>query len=133
MMRATMWMLVGLSLLCTAPARTSPVDGPRQQDTPSAKTPFLRLLPGTTNRFTSTFAGNERACVIVVGDHDPVMKLVVKVYDSQKKLVREDSGGDVLAVIWYPPHTEEYTIEIHKDAADPTQFKQYNDLYVVVK
>jgi hypothetical protein len=68
---------------------------------------------GTTKVFKVTFKGGERACVIVVGDHKPVVPLALKVEDSTGKLIGEDKGGrDLCAVIWYPARDGEYTIHI---------------------
>jgi hypothetical protein len=131
MKRATLWALAGCLLLCAGPAHTSPVKGSYREDTTGKAR--LRLMPGSSARFSCQFVANERACVIVEGDHDPVMKLVVKVFDPQGNLVTEDSGGDLLAVTWYPPRTQVYDVEIRKDPSDQTAFKMYNDLDVVVK
>jgi hypothetical protein len=132
MLRVTLWTLLGLLVLCAEPVQTSPVVGPfREQNEGESR---RRLEPKDRIRFPCKFVGNERACVIVEGDHDPVMKLVLKVFDSSDKLVAEDAGGDILAVAWYPPRTQEYFIEITQDPTDKTQFKGgYNALIIVVK
>lgn len=57
------------------------------------------------------FVGGERACVIIRGDHDPVVNIGIKVHDAKGVLVAEDDGkGDIAAVIWYPAETGIYTI-----------------------
>jgi hypothetical protein len=57
------------------------------------------------------FKGNERACVILRGDHDPVVDLAIYVYDEKDNLVaKDDAGGDLCAAIWYPPRTAAYKI-----------------------
>lgn len=60
------------------------------------------------------FQGGERACVIVEGDHKPVMDLELYVLDQQRRVVAKDTdGGDFCAAIWYPPKTAKYIIAIH--------------------
>jgi hypothetical protein len=59
------------------------------------------------------FRGGERACVILEGDHDPVMDVYVEVYDEQNRRVAFDhAGGDICAVVWYPPRDGKYRIEV---------------------
>ena len=70
------------------------------------------LHPGEELIYKKRFKANERACVIVVGDHDPVMNLSVKVFDASKQEVARDEGGDVLTAIWYPSQEGDYTIQI---------------------
>jgi hypothetical protein len=82
------------------------------------------------------FRGGERACVIVMGDHDPVMSITVEVYELRslesgkdgKPVARADSGrGDLVSVIWYPPRDEEYVIIVYTDG------RVYNDCYISIK
>jgi hypothetical protein len=62
---------------------------------------------------THTFRGGERACVIVVGDHKPPSPMEVRVFDAKKRLVAETRADtDTAAVIWYPPVTGNYRIEV---------------------
>jgi hypothetical protein len=57
------------------------------------------------------FKGGERACVILVGDHEPVVDLAIYVYDEQHNLVAKDvGGGDFCAAIWYPPRDATFHI-----------------------
>jgi hypothetical protein len=62
------------------------------------------------------YAAGQRACVIVIGDHDPVVDVEVRIYDSQKQLVAKRRGTaaapDFVAVMWYPPRDETYRIEV---------------------
>ena len=78
-----------------------------------------------------TFMAGERACVVVIGDHDPVVDIEVKVYDSKKNLVAQDRGQapapDYVAVFWYPPRQETYRIVIHSYGKD------YNKCSVAIK
>jgi hypothetical protein len=127
MFRVILLTLLAVLLLATAPAHTSPVIGQyREAYTRGQKK--TKVEPGRTYSFKETFFGNERACTILMGDRNPKMNLTVKVFDRIGQLVVEDSGGDFLAVIWYPPRTEEYTITISHDHATV-----YNEVDVVVK
>src|SRR5262245_65892684 len=78
------------------------------------------------------FEGGRRACVIARGDHRPPAKMAIAVYDDSGKKVAEDPGAvDYVAVIWYPPRTGSYRIEIK---SDPLEVKgdgtDYNNVYV---
>ena len=72
--------------------------------------------PGT-HKLTRIFVAGQRACVIVIGDHKPVVDVEVKIYDSKKQLVAERRGTrpaqDFVAVMWYPPRQESYDIVIN--------------------
>jgi hypothetical protein len=74
------------------------------------------------------FKGNERACVIFVGDHEPVVELAIKVYDENNKLVaQDDPGGDFCAAIWYPPRDAAYTIEVENRG------DEWNKCWIAIK
>jgi hypothetical protein len=89
---------------------------------------FARLRAGGTYEFVDVFRGNQRACVIIEGDHNPIINLTVKVFDSAGKEVAVDNGGgDVIAAMWYPPRTQEYRVVVGGDGAE------FNDLDIVVK
>jgi hypothetical protein len=120
---------LGLAVLLAGavPVQASPLRGSvvtRQQ-----------VRGGKTFSFQETFKGGERACVIIIGDHRPVVRLKVKVEDEKRKLIGEDNyGGDFCAVIWYPPRDGTYIIHItvpHIETDDPSQ--DFNDLYIAVK
>ncbi len=75
------------------------------------------------------FRAGQRACVILVGDHDPVVPMVVEIRDAGGKVVARDEpgkasakasekGNDVCAVIWYPPRDGYYSIAITNPAKD---------------
>jgi hypothetical protein len=86
-----------------------------------------KLAPGTAD-FQEAFRGGRRACVIVKGDHRPVVDLALSVYDANGRLVAKDEGrGDFVAAVWYPPRDATYRIVIHNPG------KEYNDCYIVVK
>ncbi|HYV37542.1 MAG TPA: hypothetical protein VE988_17685 [Gemmataceae bacterium] len=82
-----------------------------------------------TYEFDDIFRDNQRACVIVEGDHKVKgASLTLRVLDAAGNLVAIDSGGgDCVAVFWYPPKVQRYRIVIkNNNAAD-------NDLDIVVK
>jgi hypothetical protein len=63
--------------------------------------------------YQGEFRAGQRACVIVMGDHDPVVNLGLFVYDANGNLVaRDEGGGDFVAVIWYPPRTATYRVKL---------------------
>ncbi len=105
---------VGLILLSLVPfSRGGPVDGTswEQKQVPRGSAKEAGSL-----RFSKTFVAGQRACVIVIGDHKPVVDVEVKVYDAKGRLVAEDRGQDpakdFVAVMWYPPRQETYSIEV---------------------
>jgi hypothetical protein len=84
------------------------------------------------------FKGGRRACVIVMGDHRPIVPIVVEVRDEQGKIVARDEpaksaakadalGNDVAAAIWYPPRDAYYTISIKNLGAE------FNDVWIAIK
>jgi hypothetical protein len=83
-----------------------------------------KLEPKETKKFERiTFRGKERACVIVIGEKGTPLWLFVR--DQKGNLVRKDTPtrGDDLAVIWYPPRDEAYTIEVQNPTEDsPNRF-----------
>jgi hypothetical protein len=121
------FVLVGASLLSVGPVRSSPVIGPyREQDLHDKRR--ARMEAHETYEFSDVFRVNQRACVMVEGDHKPVVDLTVRVFDAARKLVAQDTaGGDFVFVTWYPPRTEKYTIEISSNG------DQYNELDIVLK
>jgi hypothetical protein len=119
---ATMWRWILLAaaacvLLSVGAGMSGPVKGQRRQprdEGPDHKRG--RLEPGVAYVFREAFYGNQRACVMVEGDHKPVMNLKVTVKDLKGKVVAEDAGpGDFVAVSWYPPRTQDYIISIMSD------------------
>jgi hypothetical protein len=84
------------------------------------------------------FRGGQRACVIVLGDHNPIAPLEIEIRDEKGKLVGRDEpaagvsdpkakGNDVGAVIWYPPRDGYYTITV-KNLGE-----QYNECWIAIK
>src|SRR4051794_34343473 len=98
MKRWASWILPALLFLPTA-GTSGPLDGPKRVaglDLPGG-------FPGEQT-FALAFEGGQRACVILKGDHRPIVNLGIEVYDEEKRLVAKDDGvGDYAAVIWYPP------------------------------
>src|SRR5439155_17224830 len=129
-MRKTAMLVVGALLLGVAPAASSPVQGHRREPMPAQDGQQKKavLYPDRSYTFTDTFRANERACIIVEGDHEPPMDLKIVVQDSQQNVVAQDtSGGDFVSAIWYPPRQQQYTITITGNGSVE------NYLYIVVK
>jgi hypothetical protein len=54
-----------------------------------------------------------RACVILVGDHNPVQDLTIEVRDSAGNVVARGGGkgqGDMVAAMIYPERTGEFSL-----------------------
>jgi hypothetical protein len=89
-----------------------------------------KFEPGTLE-FSKDFAAGQRACVIAVGDHKPVVDVEIQVYDSKQNLIAQDKGQepakDFAAVIWYPPTQENYRIVVLSYG------KEYNEVYIAIK
>jgi hypothetical protein len=105
---------VGLALLCLTPlGNGAPVQGTSWSE--KAVEGASADRPGVL-AFDVAYNPGERACVVVIGDHDPVVDVEVKVYDSKRQLVVQDRGTppaqDFVAVMWYPPRQATYHIEI---------------------
>jgi hypothetical protein len=76
-------------------------------------------------QFTHTFKGGGRACVVAVGDHRPPSPAEIRVFDAKNVLVAEaHADTDTAAVIWYPPVTAEYRVEIRNLGGE------YNDMMI---
>jgi hypothetical protein len=74
------------------------------------------------------FKGGERACVIALGDHTPIVDIILEVRDEEDQVVaRYDRGGDIVAAIWYPPQDGRYTIFVQNTGT------VHNDIYIAVK
>jgi hypothetical protein len=81
--------------------------------------------------FSKVYAAGQRACVIVIGDHKPVVDVEIKVFDSKNNLIVQDRGQeparDFVAVMWYPPRQEIYRVAVHSYG------KEYNECYIAIK
>lgn len=119
-------------LLCTSATDGGPIGGPvgKSYRLPAGTREQGKIVPGEES-FSAIFRGGERACVTVVGDHNPVVEVAIKVYDSKNRLVIEDRGSgaaaDFAAVIWYPARDENFRIVIESYGVE------FNKCYVAVK
>src|SRR5437764_1261501 len=115
MCRTAMLAVAAAVLLGVAPTAGSPVKGHyREPPAVSQQGPDRAVLnPLSSYTFTDTFRGNERACIVIEGDHKPVMDLKVTVRDELNNVVAQDlAGGDFVSAIWYPTQTQRYTVTI---------------------
>ncbi len=109
----------------------APVEGPRYyQDRRVEVMGKIQLI--------HDFIGGERACVIAIGDHKPVVPIKITVYDDKENVIAEDLGtdasvagrpgtADYVAVIWYPPRDMSCRIVIE------SQGVEYNEIDIAVK
>lgn len=99
-----------------------PVDGPTGQSK-------FRLPGGFIDRVEKVrFEGGKRACVIIVGDHNPVVNLQVEILDEQGRSIAKDEGrGDFAGVVFYPPVTATYTVRLVNPQSE------FNECYFVMK
>jgi hypothetical protein len=133
MWRWTVLAVVSAVLLGVGSAASSPVKGPRRQPLDDSKRRG-RLETGSKYVWREAFRGNERACVLVEGDHKPSENLKIVVTDARGNIVARDDGpGDFVCAIWYPPRTGDYVITITGDAKVRGDGKDYDDLDIVVK
>ena len=110
---------VGLAMLALAPlGQGAPVNGTSwayEKVTAGTIRDGVVSEPGCLH-FNKTYVAGQRACVVVIGDHDPIVDVEVKVYDAKSNLVAHDRGDgsarDFAAVMWYPPRQEAYRIEV---------------------
>jgi hypothetical protein len=116
MARVVLLALLGVLLLSLSPAHSSPARTKPYREAHKRQKEFSLWRPGTKYEFQDIFQGNERACVIVEGDHKPPMNLTIQVFDLANNKVAEDKrGGDIIGVTWYPPKTDTYRIVITAD------------------
>lgn len=74
------------------------------------------------------FVGGERACVIIQGDHKPIVDVGIEIQDATGRVVAKDTGkGDLAAVVWYPPEDGEYNIVVK----NPNRLE--NDCFVMIR
>jgi hypothetical protein len=113
-------------LLCPALLVGAVLAGPVQRRDPliGKARPTLEAYSGAT--VTDEFRGGERAGVVVSGNGSTQMGLYV--YDEHGNCVgSDDQGGqgvyDDLAVVWFPPRTARYTIEVRNLGPLPNTFE----------
>jgi hypothetical protein len=84
------------------------------------------------------FKGGRRATILAIGDHKPVVPMAIFVYDSANQLVAKDeSHGDFVSAVWYPPRDGEYKIHIKHWGVDEYEGDKlirpgYNDVWVAI-
>ena len=131
-MRRWTWTVGLLGLVGVSVGHAMPVDGTRgrYETIPASSNLGGETVPGQFSE-KKTFRGGERACVFVIGDHQPVVELTVTIYDAAGKVVAQDKGqgaaADFVAAIWYPPRTAEYRIEVLSPG------KEFNKCYIAIK
>jgi hypothetical protein len=91
-----------------------------------------KQVEASTLVFQRRFKAGERASIVAVGDHQPVVPVGIQIRDKDGVVVAQDLGtgektGDFAGVVWYPPRDGEYTIVILNFG------KEYNDISVAVK
>ncbi|MCS7044776.1 MAG: hypothetical protein NZO58_00315 [Gemmataceae bacterium] len=132
------WLFIlSCPLLWLSATRAGPVKGPMLVGDirlrPAGEKEAVHILPPIV------FAGGQPARVVVRGDHNPVVPLEVRVYSEDGRLVASDRREyDLLAVMWTPPRTAEYRIEVHNlapyDAYE--RFKEetkYTAIHIVLR
>jgi hypothetical protein len=134
-------------LLCTGPGRASSFRGPwgeyvRVQARATLVLDKKTPVPGERGMLTPLgdhlkFRAGQRACVILMGDHDPIVPMVIEIRDEAGKVVARDEpgkgvekadekGNDLCAVAWYPPRDGYYSITIKNSG------KQYNKCWLAI-
>lgn len=94
-----------LALLALGVSWAGPISG--------GTTKHVQIEPKDTHVEKVRFKGGRRACVIVEGDHQPIVNIHLSIKDLRGATVTEDrAGGDVCSVIWYPAHDADYVITI---------------------
>lgn len=79
------------------------------------------------------FKGGERACVLAFQSEHKTINLHLIVYDAKtNEIVGEDKSntkfvGDYVGVVWYPPRTGEYKIEVRQSGTEKVK------CYVAIK
>ena len=132
----TVWAsMVFLSLIGDAGA--GPTKGVINRDDFQVPASTTEGVPGEAD-FIEEFRGNQRARVIVKGDHRPVTDLEVLVYEvsttgGEDKLVARDKGTrDIVGVVWTPPRTGMYRIVV-RNPAPASRANPYNICYVTMR
>jgi hypothetical protein len=119
MARYSVWLLAVLLFPISA-GQSAPVKGPFAYSK-------MRVAAKGKMEFDEMFQGGRRACVIAVGDHNPVTDIAIEVQDEGKQIVAKDEGPDYAAAIWYPPRQAKYKIIVKNSGIE------YNDMYLVFK
>jgi hypothetical protein len=131
--------VAALGLFCAGPGGAGPIHGDAQlRRRVEAKGVVTITKEDRQLGHLLKFKGGERACVVVMGDHKPVVPDVLDIRDDQGRLIGRDEpargvgapnalGNDVAAVIWYPPRDGYYRITIESHGVE------YNDVYIALR
>jgi hypothetical protein len=133
-MRRTVFLVV-FALLGLVPVGSgSPVEGPswaRKRVPAGSVDEGGKISEPGTYEFSKVYAAGQRACVIVIGDHKPVVDVEIKVFDARNNLIVQDRGQapaqDFAAVMWYPPRQETYRVAVHSYG------KEFNECSIAIK
>jgi hypothetical protein len=118
-----------------------PVEGPQQLIGPDAFVPATKKTEIGEREFQFQFKGGERASVVVIGDHIPIVDLEIYVYEvneqgAEGKLVAQDGGPglkDRIAVAWYPPRTATYRIVIRNPSEFEAKKNPHNECRIAIR
>jgi hypothetical protein len=123
-------LVAGAVLCCTPRGQAETFGGPFGKELPLSPGEPLTLdkdyrVPQVDTQLGERvkFKAGRRACVIVMGDHKPIVPVTIEVLDDKGNVVARDNpakgaesrdakGNDVAAVIWYPPRDAYYTIKV---------------------
>lgn len=112
----TIALIVFVSLLALAPfAQTGPMSGGFLEGFQKGERAIKK---------TARFRGGEKAMVLARGLDDSTATLQITVTDSKSRIVAQTTGknppgASVVAVFWYPPRDEDYTIDVANTDASP--------------
>jgi hypothetical protein len=118
-----------------------PVEGPQQFLGRDAFVPSTKKTEIGEREYQFQFKGGERASVVVIGDHRPVVDLELYVYEvneqgTEGKLVAQDGGPglkDRVGVVWYPPRTATYRIVIRNPSEYEEKSNPYNECSIAIR
>ncbi len=99
---------------------SAPINGPewfKKRVEKASPDPQGGKLQPSSIAFNRTFKGGERASIVAVGDHEPIVPVGIRILDKNGDLVAQDLGAgektaDFAGVVWYPPRDGVYTIVI---------------------
>ena len=84
---------------------------------------------------TVPFRANERAAVIIRGDHNPVADLEIVIFEAGgngQPVAHGKGSKDLVAAVWTPLRTGEYRI-LFRNSAPFSKSNPYNECYVAFK
>ncbi len=134
--KVLMWLgVLAIAALLRANSLAGPVEGP---EAGNIKVPSAQKEESAGEyEFTKEFRSNERASVVILGDHRPVVDLEIAVYhvaeSGVETLVTRDGGAkDLVGVTWVPPRNGRYRVVI-RNPVPLTQENPYNLCWMVVR